>query len=141
MLISVTLASSSSSSAGAAKLPSGLAKLSNDEIVLIELQGSLEVEATHPSERNGKFVGTLTMDEAGVCSSFSLSCSIVWLGCAPSFFLILSTSYCFLPSENGRSARSVLIRPPFMVIMTPHLFCCSLEFVGFPSLFANCSIF
>ncbi|KAF5327517.1 hypothetical protein D9619_004156 [Psilocybe cf. subviscida] len=62
MLISVTL--SSSSSAGAAKLPSGLAKLSNDEIVLIELQGSLEVEATHPSERNGKFIGKLTMDEA-----------------------------------------------------------------------------
>lgn len=45
------------------KLPQGLAKISNDEIVLIELQGQLEVEAKSPSERNGKFIGTLSIDE------------------------------------------------------------------------------
>lgn len=51
------------SSAGTAKLLSGLTKLSNDEIVLINIQNSLEVEATHPSERNGKFVGKVSIDE------------------------------------------------------------------------------
>ncbi|EAU85403.1 hypothetical protein CC1G_07097 [Coprinopsis cinerea okayama7 len=45
------------------KLPHGLAKIANDEIVLVELQGSLDVEAKHPSERNGKLVGKLSIDE------------------------------------------------------------------------------
>lgn len=51
-------------------------KLSNGEIVLIDLQGSLEVEATPPSERNGKFAGKLTVGEASVCVflSFCASC-------------------------------------------------------------------
>ena len=34
--------------------------------MLIELQGSLEVELNHPSERNGRLVGTLKIDEATV---------------------------------------------------------------------------
>jgi hypothetical protein len=62
MLIPITLASSSSNP----KLPSGLIKISHDEIVLVELQGSLEVELTHPRERDGKFVGTLKIDDATV---------------------------------------------------------------------------
>ncbi|KAF8150713.1 Ctf8-domain-containing protein [Crassisporium funariophilum] len=61
MLIPITIASSSSSNP---KLPPGLAKISHDEIVLIELQGSLEVECNDPSERNGRLVGKLKMDEA-----------------------------------------------------------------------------
>jgi len=60
MLIPLTIASSSSSNP---KLPPGLVKISHDEIVLIELQGSLEVELNHPSERNGKLVGKLKIDE------------------------------------------------------------------------------
>ena len=58
MIIPITLASSSQQ-----LLPSGLARLSSNEVVLIELQGSLDVEAKVPSERNGKFVGKLTIDE------------------------------------------------------------------------------
>lgn len=65
MLIPITLASSSSNP----KLPSGLVKISHDEIVLIELQGSLEVELTHPRERDGKFVGKLKIDDATVSPS------------------------------------------------------------------------
>ncbi|PPQ92247.1 hypothetical protein CVT25_008929 [Psilocybe cyanescens] len=66
MIIPVTLASASTSFSSSAnpKLPPGLVKLSNDEIVLIELQGSLEVDLNDPSERNGKLVGKLKMDEA-----------------------------------------------------------------------------
>lgn len=45
------------------KLPPGLAKISHDEVVLIELQGSLEVECNHISERDGKFVGKLKIDD------------------------------------------------------------------------------
>jgi len=60
MLIPITLPSSSSPSP---KLPPGLVKISHDEIILIELQGSLEVELNHPSERNGKLVGKLEIDE------------------------------------------------------------------------------
>ncbi|KAF5357386.1 hypothetical protein D9758_005924 [Tetrapyrgos nigripes] len=43
------------------KLPSTLAKISHDEVVLIELQGQLELE--NPSQRNGMLVGTLKIDE------------------------------------------------------------------------------
>ncbi|TFK28148.1 hypothetical protein FA15DRAFT_89262 [Coprinopsis marcescibilis] len=60
MIIPVTLSTGDSN----LKLPHGLAKISNDEVVLIELQGALDVEAKHPSERNGKLVGKLTIDEA-----------------------------------------------------------------------------
>ena len=62
MLIPITIAHSSSEP----KLPPGLAKISHDEIVLIELQGTLEVESNHHKERNGKLVGTLKIDEITV---------------------------------------------------------------------------
>ncbi|KAL4258696.1 Chromosome transmission fidelity protein 8 [Pleurotus pulmonarius] len=58
MIIPVTLSTSPG-----AKLPAGLAKISHDEVVLIELQGALEVETTKPGERDGKVVGRLTIDE------------------------------------------------------------------------------
>ena len=48
------------------KLPSCLAKISHDEVVLIELQGSLEVECAHITESDGKLVGKLDIDEANV---------------------------------------------------------------------------
>ncbi|KDR78963.1 hypothetical protein GALMADRAFT_244659 [Galerina marginata CBS 339.88] len=59
MVIPITISSSSNP-----KLPPGLIKISHDEIVLIELQGLLEVELNHLSERNGKLVGKLKIDEA-----------------------------------------------------------------------------
>ncbi|KAF9466595.1 chromosome transmission fidelity protein 8 [Collybia nuda] len=60
MIIPITIASSSTNP----KLPPGLAKISHDEIVLVELQGTLEVEYNHPSERDGKLVGKLKVEEA-----------------------------------------------------------------------------
>lgn len=48
----------------APKLPPGLAKISHNEVVLIELQGSLEVN--QPGERDGKLVGKLKLDEGDV---------------------------------------------------------------------------
>jgi chromosome transmission fidelity protein 8 len=48
------------------KLPPTLAKISNDEVVLIELQGNLEVSQS--SDKNGQFVGELTIDETGSVS-------------------------------------------------------------------------
>ncbi|KAJ7094280.1 Ctf8-domain-containing protein [Mycena epipterygia] len=47
------------------KLPSQLARISHDELVLIELQGELEVECTSDSARDGRLVGRLAIDEAG----------------------------------------------------------------------------
>jgi len=60
MLIPITITSSSLSNP---KLPSGLAKISHSEVVLVELQGSLEVECNQPSERDGKLVGKLKIDD------------------------------------------------------------------------------
>ena len=60
MIISINVASSSINN----KLPPGLAKISHEEVVLVELQGSLEVECTHISESDGKFVGKLKIDDA-----------------------------------------------------------------------------
>jgi chromosome transmission fidelity protein 8 len=56
----MTITSSSSSNP---KLPSGLAKISNSEVILVELQGSLEVECNQPSEHDGKLVGKLKIDD------------------------------------------------------------------------------
>ena len=63
MLIPITITSSSQSNP---KLPSGLAKISHNEVVLVELQGSLEVECNQPSERDGKLVGKLKIDDLTV---------------------------------------------------------------------------
>jgi len=60
MIIPINVGSSSSNP----KLPPGLAKISHEEVVLIELQGSLEVECTHITESDGKLVGKLVIDEA-----------------------------------------------------------------------------
>ncbi|KAJ3526921.1 hypothetical protein NMY22_g9979 [Coprinellus aureogranulatus] len=60
MIIPITISTDAN-----AKLPSGLAKISNDEIVLIELQGALDVTVeSSPAERNGKLVGKLSIDDA-----------------------------------------------------------------------------
>ncbi|TFK49386.1 hypothetical protein OE88DRAFT_422511 [Heliocybe sulcata] len=56
MIIPITLPRPSSSSPS---LPRALAKLGSSEVVLIELQGSLEVEG----DRAGQAVGTLTFPE------------------------------------------------------------------------------
>ena len=46
------------------KLPPQLANLGNEELVLIEFQGSLEVQGSADSE----FVGTLEIDPKTVCA-------------------------------------------------------------------------
>ncbi|KAK7033445.1 Ctf8-domain-containing protein [Favolaschia claudopus] len=51
-------------SASTSKLPSALAKISHEELVLIELQGAFEVECTNDRERDGRLVGKLTIDDA-----------------------------------------------------------------------------
>ncbi|KAF9453497.1 hypothetical protein P691DRAFT_800754 [Macrolepiota fuliginosa MF-IS2] len=65
MLIPVTFNPPGSQPTPPPKLPMALAKVSHDEVVLIELQGALEVEVTQPTDKNGKFVGKLTIDENG----------------------------------------------------------------------------
>lgn len=63
MIITITLASPPTNGQ---KLPPPLAKISHEEYVLIELQGSLNVECTDAADRNGQLVGNLRIDEAGV---------------------------------------------------------------------------
>ncbi|KAJ7158447.1 Ctf8-domain-containing protein [Mycena filopes] len=63
MIISITFPSSSSSTAP--HLPPALAQISHSELVLIELQGALEVECTSDRERDGRLVGRLCVDDAG----------------------------------------------------------------------------
>jgi chromosome transmission fidelity protein 8 len=48
------------------KLPSTLATISHDELVLIELQGQFDVECTNDRERDGRLVGRLCIDDAAV---------------------------------------------------------------------------
>lgn len=47
-------------------LPPQLVKLGNHESMLIELQGSLEVESNEPRERDGQRIGRLRFDETSV---------------------------------------------------------------------------
>lgn len=75
MLIPITFNTPSSSTT---KLPPSLAKISHDEVVLLELQGSLEIESSHPNERDGKLVGTLTID-TDLVSGVKLPLSIAQL--------------------------------------------------------------
>jgi chromosome transmission fidelity protein 8 len=63
MLIDVSV---SSSSAFNPKLPPCIAKLDNDELVLIELQGTLDVECGEDATRDGQFIGKLNLKDA-VC--------------------------------------------------------------------------
>ncbi|KAH7868357.1 Ctf8-domain-containing protein [Lentinula edodes] len=62
MLIPVTFDRHPSTSS-LQKLPPSLLKISHDEVVLLDLQGALEVDSSHPNERDGKFIGTLTIDD------------------------------------------------------------------------------
>ncbi|KJA19511.1 hypothetical protein HYPSUDRAFT_143687 [Hypholoma sublateritium FD-334 SS-4] len=64
MLIPITLPAPGASGTAHPKLPSALARIAHDELVLIELQGALDVELTHARERDGRFVGTLSIDDA-----------------------------------------------------------------------------
>ena len=63
MLIPITLPAPASAQP---KLSTALARIAHDELVLIELQGALDVELTHLRERDGRFVGTLSIDDAAV---------------------------------------------------------------------------
>ncbi|KAJ7168552.1 Ctf8-domain-containing protein [Mycena filopes] len=66
MIIPITFpSSSSSSSTNTPHLPPALAQISHSELVLIELQGALEVECTSDRERDGRLVGRLCVDDAG----------------------------------------------------------------------------
>lgn len=63
MLIPISISPASTSS-----LPPQIAKLGNGELVLIELQGSLAVECTDNSERDGQLVGKFRFEEGSVSS-------------------------------------------------------------------------
>ncbi|EGO24397.1 hypothetical protein SERLADRAFT_369636 [Serpula lacrymans var. lacrymans S7.9] len=63
MIIPITIPSPSDTS-DSPKLPPQLAKLGHDELFLIELQGSLDVEGTGINERDGRLVGKLQMDDS-----------------------------------------------------------------------------
>jgi chromosome transmission fidelity protein 8 len=65
MLIPVNFSPSSSLTAGYPKLAPALAKVSHNEIILLEFQGEFEVETvtSDRTERNGKVVGTLSIDD------------------------------------------------------------------------------
>lgn len=62
MTIPITIGSSSEYS----PLPSGLARISHNEVVLVELQGALEVESREARERDGRLIGRFGIDENGV---------------------------------------------------------------------------
>ncbi|KAF7327991.1 hypothetical protein MKEN_00379700 [Mycena kentingensis (nom. inval.)] len=62
MLIPITF---NAPTKGLSTLPPAFARISDSEILLVELQGSLEVEAAKPSDRDGKLVGKLGIDAAG----------------------------------------------------------------------------
>ncbi|KAJ7471547.1 hypothetical protein B0H11DRAFT_2040451 [Mycena galericulata] len=57
--------STSTSSSSAPALPPVLAQISHAELVLIELQGALEVECTTPRARDGRLVGRLWVGDGG----------------------------------------------------------------------------
>src|ERR1700722_2497569 len=80
MIIPITIPSTSNPT-----LTPSLAKIGHDEIVLIELQGSLQVECSHDSERNGQFVGKLSINESGVrdCSLHKKRCFSSYSTTAP----------------------------------------------------------
>lgn len=66
MLIPINISSSST-----LPLPPQLAKLGNDELVLIELQGTLDVECTASSDRDGQMVGKFKLEEGSVADILS----------------------------------------------------------------------
>ncbi|KAG2107247.1 Ctf8-domain-containing protein [Suillus discolor] len=45
------------------KLPSCVAKLGHDELILIELQGTLDIECDEDTTRDGQFVGKLNLND------------------------------------------------------------------------------
>ncbi|KAG0702952.1 Ctf8-domain-containing protein [Suillus ampliporus] len=61
MLIDVSV---SLSNAFNPKLPPCIAKLGHEELVLIELQGTLDIECNEDSTRDGQFVGKLNLMDA-----------------------------------------------------------------------------
>ncbi|KAG2348046.1 hypothetical protein BDR05DRAFT_957696 [Suillus weaverae] len=46
------------------KLPPCLAKLGHDELVLVELQGTLDIECDEDTTKDGQFVGKLNLKDA-----------------------------------------------------------------------------
>ncbi len=62
MLIPINVPQPSFSSASHAPLPPQLARLGSDEIVIVELQGALQVEG----DQSGRSWGTLTMDPVSI---------------------------------------------------------------------------
>nr|GAT49990.1 predicted protein [Mycena chlorophos] len=53
-------------------LPPALARISHSEVVLVELQGALEVDFVKPSERDGKLVGRLGLDDSGKMATLGI---------------------------------------------------------------------
>jgi hypothetical protein len=49
------------------ELPPQLAKLGSDEVIIIELQGRLEVESNCESDRDGQIAAKLRVDDTVTC--------------------------------------------------------------------------
>jgi chromosome transmission fidelity protein 8 len=69
MLIDVAVSSSSTFNP---KLPPCIAKFDHDQLVLIELQGTLDIECGEDATRDGQFVGKLNLKDA-VCGVLSVT--------------------------------------------------------------------
>jgi chromosome transmission fidelity protein 8 len=107
MIIPINVAPPSSNS----KLPPGLAKISHEEIVLIELQGTLEVECTHISESDGKLVGKLKIDEASVSAVI-----IALLRCGNLTGIVLQNKPTLLIGHHLLEGKIVTLPKPIAVL-------------------------
>jgi hypothetical protein len=93
MIISINFPTPSTSK-WSPTLPPQLARIGHDEIVLVELQGALEVECNSSGERDGKPVGKLRIDESGVSPA---------IGSRPSCQYGLTTLFCCFPEDQAHT--------------------------------------
>ncbi|KAJ7193968.1 Ctf8-domain-containing protein [Mycena pura] len=64
MIIPVTFVAPYGPTSARPQLPPALARISHTELVLLELQGALDVDFVAPTERDGRLVGRLSIDAA-----------------------------------------------------------------------------
>ncbi|TRM64471.1 Ctf8-domain-containing protein [Schizophyllum amplum] len=106
MSIPVTIGASSAVS----PLPSGLARISNNEVVLIELQGTLEVECREERERDGRLIGRLGIDEKGTRATLRIGHHFLEGKVAqmPKPFAVMQRSHVSTPHVRGAGSYDAL---------------------------------
>lgn len=60
----------------APKLPPSIAKLGHDELFLIELQGTLDVQCPESTTRDGQLIGTLNTADMVRTHAWLISCHV-----------------------------------------------------------------